>query len=89
MSGNAPIFGLLLCAVLGSSVGLVYTKHYSRKLFVELQSLQQTKDSLITEFGRLQLEQSAWSAHGRVENIAREQLKMSVPGIDAVEMIEK
>ncbi|HEX5055366.1 MAG TPA: cell division protein FtsL [Gammaproteobacteria bacterium] len=82
-------FGFLLCAVLGSSVGLVYTKHYSRTLFVELQSLQQAKDGLIMEFGRLQLEQSAWSAHGRVENIAREQLQMSVPGIDAVEMIER
>jgi cell division protein FtsL len=79
----------MLFAVIGSSIGLVYSKHYSRKLFVELQSLQQAKDGLITEFGRLQLEQSAWSAHGRVENIAREQLQMSVPGIDAVEMIEK
>ena len=82
-------FGFLMFAVLSSSAGLVYTKHYGRKLFVELQSLQQAKDGLITEFGRLQLEQSAWSAHGRVENIAREQLQMSVPGIDAVEMIEK
>lgn len=89
MSRTVPLFGLLLCAVLASSAGLVYTKHYGRKLFVELQSLRQVKDGLITEFGRLQLEQSAWSAHGRIENIAREQLQMSVPGIGAVEMIEK
>lgn len=89
MSKIVAIFALLLFAVLCSSAGLVYTKHFSRKLFVELQSLQQAKDRLITEFGKLQLEQSAWSAHGRVENIAREQLQMSVPGIDAVEMIGK
>jgi cell division protein FtsL len=89
LSRAVPLFMLLLPAVLASSAGLVYTKHYSRKLFVELQSLHKVKDGLITEFGRLQLEQSAWSAHGRVENIAREQLQMSVPGIGAVEMIEK
>jgi cell division protein FtsL len=89
LSKQTLIFGLLLIAVLCSSSGLVYSKHYGRKLFVELQSLQQAKDRLITEFGRLQLEQSAWSAHGRIENIARSQLQMSVPGIGAVEMIEK
>lgn len=89
MSKLVPIFGVLLLAVVCSSAGLVYAKHCGRSLFVELQSLQQAKDRLITEFGRLQLEQSAWSAHGRVENIAREQLQMSVPGIEAVEMIEK
>jgi cell division protein FtsL len=83
------IFVISLFAVLCSSAGLVYTKHLSRKLFVELQALQQARDRLITEFGQLQLEQSAWSAHGRVENIARAQLQMSVPGIDAVEMIRK
>jgi cell division protein FtsL len=83
------IFAISLFAVLCSSAGLVYTKHLSRKLFVELQLLQQARDRLITEFGQLQLEQSAWSAHGRVENIARAQLQMSVPGINAVEMIRK
>ena len=89
MSKTVPIFVLSLSAVLCSSAGLVYTKHFNRKLFVELQSLRQAKDRLVTEFGQLQLEQSAWSAHGRVENIAREQLQMSVPGIDAVVMIRK
>jgi cell division protein FtsL len=89
LSKAVLIFALLLFTVLCSSAGVIYTKYFNRKLFVELQLMRQAKDRLITEFGQLQLEQSAWSAHGRVENIAREQLQMSVPGINAVEMIGK
>jgi cell division protein FtsL len=83
------VFVLLLCAVQVSAIGMVYTKHTGRKLFVELQTVRQQRDQLMTEFGQLQLEQSAWSANGRVERIARAQLKMSNPGISAVEMIRQ
>ncbi|HEY3488165.1 MAG TPA: cell division protein FtsL [Gammaproteobacteria bacterium] len=89
MSKIILIFNFLLFLVLCSSAGLVYTKHLNRKLFVELQFIKQVRDRLLTEFGQLQLEQSAWSAHGRVEGIAREQLQMAVPGISAVEMVRK
>jgi cell division protein FtsL len=48
-------------------------------LFVELQQLEKERDELNVEWGRLQLEQGAWSAHGRVEQIAREKLSMRIP----------
>jgi len=70
---------LLFSLVLASAILLVYSKHQSRKLFVELQQLKYQVDSLNTEWSQLQLEQSAWSGHGRIEKIARKQLSMVMP----------
>jgi cell division protein FtsL len=70
--------GLVLAVVL-SAVAVVYSKHQSRKLFVELQGLYQQIDELDIEWGRLQLEQSTWSSHGRIEEIARKKLNMTLP----------
>ncbi len=67
----------LALAVLVSALGVVYSKHYSRKLFVELTALQQTRDELNVEWGQLQLEQSTWATHGRIEKLARTKLKMT------------
>jgi len=69
------LFGL----VLASAIGLVYSKHQSRKLFVELQQLRHQVDELNTEWSQLQLEQSAWSGHGRIERVARKKLSMVMP----------
>jgi len=49
-----------------------------RKAFIELQVLQNKFDDLQIEWGRLQLEQSAWATHGRVEKLAREKLEMDL-----------
>ena len=85
--GKLIIPALLIIAVMISAIGLVYSKHLSRKLFVELQHLKQQETDLGTEWGRLQLEQSAWTDHGRIERIARERLLMKLPDADAVVFI--
>lgn len=79
MSYRSGIFWLWL-ALLLSGIGCVYAKYESRKLFVELQSLETSRDELNIDWGRLQIEQSTWATHGRVEALAREQLDMSTPG---------
>lgn len=79
MTGRFFFLGLFLLVVLSSAVSVVYARHESRKLFVELQQLEKERDELNVEWGRLQLEQGAWSAHGRVEQIAREKLSMRIP----------
>ncbi|HHJ35991.1 MAG TPA: cell division protein FtsL [Gammaproteobacteria bacterium] len=71
---------LLFSLVLASAILLVYSKHQSRKLFVELQQLRHEADALNTEWSQLQLEQSAWSGHGRIERVARKRLTMVMPG---------
>ncbi len=70
---------LLFGVALGSAILLIYSKHQSRKLFVELQQLKHQVDALNTEWSQLQLEQSAWSGHGRIERIARNRLSMVMP----------
>jgi len=64
---------------MASAIGVIYSKHQTRKLFVNMQKLNKQIDELDIEWGQLQLEQSAWSAHGRIEKIARKKLKMTLP----------
>lgn len=70
---------VLFLAVVGSALGVVYTEHQSRRLFAELQALQREQDRMNEEWGRLQLEQSTWATHGRVERAARAELDMHIP----------
>jgi cell division protein FtsL len=65
--------------VLASSAGAIYAKHRSRELFVELERMHRQRDNLEIQWGQLQLEQSAWSAHAFVEQVAITRLKMSTP----------
>jgi cell division protein FtsL len=91
MSGSrrvTEITVLLLAAVLVSAIGLVYSKHQNRKLFVELEQANARIVSLNNDWGRLQLEQSAWSDHGRIERIARTRLGMKIPDANEVVFIK-
>ena len=78
---------LLWCAVLISSAGAIYSKYRARELFVELERLDTRRDELDAEWGRLQLEQSAWSAYAFVERVASERLHMSIPDSRDIEII--
>lgn len=86
--GKLVMSALLIIVVLLSAIGLVYSKHQSRKLFVNLQQLKQQVIDLDTEWGQLQLEQSAWTDHGRIESIARDRLNMKHPEAEAVVFIK-
>jgi cell division protein FtsL len=87
MSSTRVGFLLLVFVVVGSALAVVYTKHESRKLFIELQVLKKEQDKMDIEWGRLQLEQSAWATHGRVEKIARKRLGMHIPSADEVVIV--
>ena len=70
---------LLGLAVLGSSLGVVYSKQEARNRFDDLQRLTRERDELDIEWGQLQLEQSTWATNGRVESVARDDLHMVIP----------
>ena len=70
----------LLLVVIATAMAVVYARHESRALFIALEGLEGDRDELNFEWGRLQLEQSAWSTHGRVEEIAGGKLNMVMPG---------
>jgi cell division protein FtsL len=74
-------------ALVATSLGVVYTKHQSRKLFVNLQALQDERDQLNIEWGRLLLEQSTWATPTRVEAMARQRLGMRVPESDQLVIV--
>lgn len=76
-------FILALCIVI-CALGVVASQHKARKLYVELEREQEHMRQMETEWGQLQLEQSTWAAHGRVEKLAREKLQMTVPGAGSV-----
>ena len=73
---------LVVCAL-----ALVTSQHLSRKLFVELQKQQETAKHLEVEYGQLQLEQSTWAMHSRVEKIAANSLQMRVPPAARVHLV--
>ncbi len=85
--GNIIIAALLGLAVVISATGVVYAKYSSRRHFVELESIRAKRDAADVEWGRLQLEQSTWATHGRVEMIAREKLNMRIPLVEEVKVI--
>ena len=70
--------------VLMSAFGVVYTKHLTRQLFTQLQSLEQEAEALQIEWGQLLLEQGTWAADARIERIAKERLEMHVPEPDHI-----
>jgi len=76
---------MLLAEVMTSAVGVIYAKHRNRMLYVELSRLQQQRDELNTDWGRLQLEQSTWATHSRIENVARKKLGMH--NVDYAEVV--
>lgn len=78
MLARLTLIVILFVANIFTGVGIVYSKHSVRKTFIELQNMQNKFDELQVEWGRLQLEQSAWATHGRVEKLAREKLDMGL-----------
>jgi cell division protein FtsL len=78
---------LLLAMLVVCALSLVTSRHQARKLFVELEREQTKARGYETEFGQLQLEQSTWGTPVRVEKIAREQLRMQIPGPGRIELV--
>ncbi len=82
------VFSLAIVCVV-TAVALVYTKHESRKLFVELEALTDERDALNIEWGQLQIEQSTWATHARIEQVATDDLKLLRPDATEIFVIEK
>ena len=90
MSRRAPwLLVLLILAVIGSGVGVVYAKYLSRSQFVELQKLRAQRDQLDMRWGRLQLEESTLATYSRVEADARARLGMRIPHPGEVVVVGK
>lgn len=94
MQLSAPRQPLLLTLVFAivcvvSALALIYTKHEARKLFVELEELTAERDKLNIEWGQLQIEQSTWATHARIEQVAADDLSLVRPDAAEIYVIER
>lgn len=78
---------LLLVAVI-CALAAVSSSHRARKLFIGLENEQKRMRDLDIEWSQLQLEQSTWANHARVEKIARDKLGMRPPAAGRVVSVE-
>ena len=69
------------------SLGVVTSQHQARKLYFELEQQQELTKKYQTEFGQLQLEQSTWAMHSRIEELATNKLNMQVPDAKRIQVI--
>ncbi|MAV26086.1 MAG: cell division protein FtsL [Gammaproteobacteria bacterium] len=79
----------LMVVCLVSGIGVVYSVHTTRMLYSEIQSLQTEQDRLDSDYEKLLLEQSAWAAYTRVDELSRDELNMVSPDTDAIVMVQK
>jgi cell division protein FtsL len=77
----------ILIAALITSVLIIETRHRSRLMFAELQSLRAQRDALVVEWGKLLLEEGTWSQHRRIESMARTRLNMETPAPDRIVVV--
>jgi cell division protein FtsL len=78
---------ILLGIVIACALMLVTSQHQARKLYVELQKEQELAKQLEIEWGQLQLEQSTWAMHARIEKIAARSLRMRVPPASRIQVV--
>jgi len=80
---NLALLGILVvCALL-----VVTSQHKARKLYMGLQKEQEVFRQIEVEWGQLQLEQSTWAMHARIEKIASGQLMMHMPPPSRVQVV--
>lgn len=77
----------LVSILIASALGVVTSQHMVRKLFMALENEKGIERKLDVEWGRLQLEQSTLIMHGRIEQIAKERLSMTVPAASSIQII--
>jgi len=70
-----------------TALGTVTAQHKARKLYIELQQQQDAAKQYAIEWGQLQLEQSTWAMHARIEQIAERQLQMRVPDPKRIQVV--
>lgn len=88
MNVQLSLILVLLALVTGSALGVVYTRHESRSLAVELGALENARDETIAEWSRLQLEQAWLADASHVESKARRELGMDQPAKTGILVVE-
>ena len=79
--------GALALLLVVCALALVTAQHKGRRLFAELAQEQDAARQIEVEWGQLQLEQSTWAMHARIEKIASSRLQMRVPTSKRIRLV--
>lgn len=79
MSKSFYFLIVLLIAVLLSALGVIYSTNSYRLTFSQVQQEEQQTHMLELQWGQLLLEQASLATPGRVEELAVEKLRMTLP----------
>jgi len=79
LNAQVLILILVLIADISTALGVIYTRHESRLLAVELGTLEVLQDEGLAEWSRLQIEQGWLADASQIEKTARGVLQMQQP----------
>ncbi|MDI1291995.1 MAG: cell division protein FtsL [Methylobacter sp.] len=79
VTGRYLGLGGLILVLLISALAVIYSKYQSRLIFIDIQKQERALDQYEVEWGQLQLELTTLAEQNRVEQVAREQLKLVMP----------
>ncbi|MGY8817762.1 MAG: cell division protein FtsL, partial [Pseudomonadales bacterium] len=78
---------IVLCIF--SAVAIIYIKHQSRELFIELEALNAERDKLNIQWSELKTEENVWATPMRIEREAINKLNLQRPPIKKIKVYEK
>lgn len=73
------IVAVLSVVLLLTALAVIYSKHYSRLVFIDIQKQERLLDQKEVEWGQTQLELTTFAEQTRVELVARQKLKLKTP----------
>ncbi len=79
MTLTDKIVAVLGVILLFTALAVIYSKHYSRLIFIDIQKQERLLDQKEVEWGQTQLELTTFSEQTRVELVARQKLKLKTP----------
>lgn len=79
---------ILLIVLMASAAALVTSQHRARTLYAELEREREVAKQIETEWGQLNIEQSTWSMHSRIEKVASMRLHMTAPNQNNLQMLD-
>lgn len=78
----------LILAILISALSILYIKDLNRRLFIQYQTLESVGDQVQVDWGKLLLEQGAWSTQSRIQELAQTTLEMRVPAPQEIILVK-
>jgi cell division protein FtsL len=78
------VLATLLVVLMMSALAVIYSKNYSRSIFIEIERHERALDQYEVEWGQMQLELSTLAEQNRVEAIAKQRLKLVIPPRESI-----